>query len=102
MLQHRLGVHGGKKPFLITTTSSHHISRTRCPLYNLISDSERAEFIHLLKNYKLLKYCMYKTIDKQTISSYDILLVPTPNLPVAINTTAATVQCKTKRHEITT
>ena len=40
--------------------------------------------------------------DKRTISSHDILLISTPNLPVAVNTTAATVQYQPKRREITT
>ena len=41
-------------------------------------------------------------IDKRTISSYDTLLISPPNLPVAINTTAATVKYEPKTDEIIT
>lgn len=39
---------------------------------------------------------MPKTIDKRTTSSYDVLLISAPNLPVAVNTTATAVQYKRK------
>ena len=39
---------------------SMHISGTRRPFYNLISDSERAKFIHLFKYDKPVKHCVSK------------------------------------------
>ena len=74
MLQQWFGVRDEKKAFLAAITSSHHISWSRRPFYNLISDSERKIFIYLPQNNRALKYLSSTTVSKKVVWAREMKL----------------------------